>query len=174
MQEFKDVFPRELSILPPKQSVEHAIDLVLRAERVSKAPYRQSIPELTELKIELTQLHKEGKIRPNFFPWGAPILFVKKKDGTMRLCIYYRQLKKLTIKNKHPLPQIHDLLDLLHGAKCFSKIDLRSRYHQIGIKESNISKMTFQTRYGHFKFLVMSFGLINVPATFMTLMNVIF
>lgn len=107
-------------------------------------------------------------------PWGAPILFVKKKDGTMRLCIDYRQLNKVTVKNKYPLPRIDDLFDQLQGAKVFSMIDLRSGYHQLWIKDDDIPKTTFYTRYRHYEFLVMSFRLTNAPATFMDLMNRVF
>lgn len=137
-------------------------------------PYRMAPAELKELKVQLQELIDRGFIRPSVSPWGAPVLFVKKKDGTMRLCIDYRQLNKVTIKNKYPLPRIDDLFDQLQGAKVFSKIDLRSGYHQLKIKNDDIPKTAFRTRYGHYEFLVLSFGLTNAPATFMDLMNRVF
>ena len=130
--------------------------------------------ELKELKAQLQELVDGGFIRPNISPWGAPVLFVKKKDGTWRLCIDYRQLNKVTIRNKYPLPWIDDLFDQLQGVKVFSKIDLRSGYHQLRIREPDIPKIAFRTRYGHYEFLVMSFGLTNAPAVFMDLMNRVF
>ena len=113
----------------------------------------------------------KGFIRPSASPWGAPVLFVKKKDGSFGMCIDYRQLNKVTIKNKYPLPRIDDLFDQLQGSCVFSKIDLRSGYHQLKIRAMDVPKTAFQTRYGHYEFIVMFFGLTNAPAAFMSLMN---
>ena len=131
--------------------------------------------ELKELKLQLQELIDKGFIRPSISSWGAPMLFVKKKDGTLRLCVDYRQLNKMTMKNRYSLPRIDDLFDQLKGASVFSKIDLRSGYHQLRIKNANVHKTAFRTRYGHYEFLVMSFGLTNAPrAAFMDLMNCVF
>ncbi|KAL8108572.1 hypothetical protein AgCh_024881 [Apium graveolens] len=174
VNEFPDVFPDELPGLPPDREIEFAIDLAPETEPVSKAPYRMAPVEMKELVKQLQELLEKGVIRPSVSPWGAPVLFVKMKDGSMRLCIDYRELNKLTIKNKYLLPRIDDLFDQLKGAKYFSKIDLRSGYHQLKIKPEDIPKTAFRTRYGHYEFLVMSFGLTNAPAAFMDLMNRIF
>jgi hypothetical protein len=130
--------------------------------------------ELAELKTQLQELIEKGFIQPSSSPWGCPAIFVKKKDETLRLCIDYRLLNEVTIKNKYPLPWIDLLFDQLAGAKVFSKIDLRSGYHQIKIKPEDIPKMAFTTRYGLYEYLVMSFGLTNAPAHFMYLMNLVF
>jgi hypothetical protein len=133
-----------------------------------------STPELKELQMQLEELLKKGYICPSVSPWGSPILFVRKKDGTLRLCINFRQFNKVTVKNKYPLPRIDDLFDQLKDAKIFSKIDLRSGYHQVRIKEEDISETTFRIRYGHYDFTVVPFGLSNAPAIFMCLMNGVF
>ena len=130
--------------------------------------------ELTELKEQLQVLLDKGFIRPSVSSWGAHVLFVKKKDGSLHLCIDYTKLNKVTIKNKYRLPRINDLFDQLQGATVFSKIDLRSGYHQLRIREEDIPKMTFRSCYGHYEFLVMSFGLTNAPTVFMELMNRVF
>ena len=130
--------------------------------------------ELRELLIQLEELQAQGFIRRSHSPWGAPVLFVKKKDSTLRMCIDYRELNKVTIRNRYPLPRIDDLFDQLQGAKWFSKIDLRSGYHQLRVRDSDISKTAFLTHYGSFEFLVMPFGLTNAHAVFMDLMNQIF
>jgi hypothetical protein len=130
--------------------------------------------ELAEVKHQIEELMQNQVIRSSASPWGAPILLVKKKDGKLRLCVDYRELNKLTVKNKYRLPRIDDLLDQLGGAKVFSKIDLRSGYHQIRIKPEDIPKTSFRTRYGHYEYLVMPFGLTNAPAIFIDYMNRIF
>ncbi|GJU06978.1 putative nucleotidyltransferase, ribonuclease H [Tanacetum coccineum] len=170
----QDVFPDELPGLPPAREIKFGIELVPGAEPISKAPYRMAPVELKELKEQLQEMLENGFIRPSVSPWGAPVLFVKKKDGSMRLCIDYRELNRITIRNRYPLPRIDDLFDQLQGAKYFSKIDLRSGYHQLRVREQDISKTAFRTRYGHYEFLVMPFGLTNAPAVFMDLMNRIF
>ncbi|KAI3700446.1 hypothetical protein L2E82_45075 [Cichorium intybus] len=171
VNEFPDVFPEELPGLPPDRQVEFAIELVLGAAPVARAPYRLAPSEMEELRKQLEELLDLGFFRPSSSPWRAPILFVKKKYGSMRMCIDYRELNKITVKNKYPLPRIDDLFDQLQGATYFSKIDLRSGYHQLKIRESDILKTAFRTRYGHYEFLVMPFGLTNAPAAFMDLMN---
>nr|KYP63954.1 Transposon Ty3-I Gag-Pol polyprotein [Cajanus cajan] len=146
--------------------MEFSIDLVPGAGPVSVAPYRMAPAELVELKGQLEDLLEKQLVRPSVSLWGAPVLLVKKKDGGSRLCVDYRQLNKLTIKNKYPLPRIDDLMDQLRGASVFSKIDLRSGYHQIRVKEGDIPKTAFRTRYGHYEYVVMPFGVTNAPTVF--------
>jgi hypothetical protein len=171
LREYKGVFPEEVPRLPPRRDIDLSIEVTPGAIPTSRTPYKMSTPELVELKLQLKEMMDKGYIRPNVSPWRAPVLFLKKKDGTLRLCIYYRQLNKETIKNKYPLPRIDDLFDQLGGASIFSKIDLRSGYHQVRIKDEYIHKTTFRTRYSHYEFMVVPFGLTNAPATFMCLMN---
>jgi hypothetical protein len=174
LKEFADVFPTEIPGMPPKRDIDFRIELVPGAEPISKAPYRMTTQELSELKIQLEELLEKGFIRPSVSPWGAPVIFVKKKDGSLRLCIDYRQLNKVTIKNRYPLPRIDDLFDQMKGAKVFSKIDLKSGYHQLRIQEADIHRTAFRTRYGHYEFTVVPFGLTNAPSVFMSLMNGVF
>ncbi|GKF24869.1 putative reverse transcriptase domain-containing protein, partial [Tanacetum coccineum] len=170
-QNFPEVFPEDLPGLPPTRQVEFQIDLVPGAAPVARAPYRLAPSELKELSEQLKELSDKGFIRPSSSPWGAPVLFVKKKDGSFRMCIDYRELNKLTVKNRYPLPRIDDLFDQLQGSSVYSKIDLRSGYHQLRVREEDIPKTAFRTRYGHYEFQVMPFGLTNAPAVFMDLMN---
>ncbi|KAJ9563826.1 hypothetical protein OSB04_008986 [Centaurea solstitialis] len=164
-------FMDELPGLPPTRQVEFRIDLIPRAAPVAKAPYRLAPAEMRELSNQIQELLDKGFIQPSSSPWGAPVLFVKKKDGSLRMCIDYRELNKLTIKNCYPLPRIDDLFDQLQGASFFSKIDLRFGYHQVRVHEEDVPKTAFRTRYGHYEFMVMPFGLTNAPAVFMDLMN---
>ncbi|GJU92742.1 putative reverse transcriptase domain-containing protein [Tanacetum coccineum] len=171
VRDFPEVFLDDLSGLPPVREIEFRIDLILGASPVVKSPYRLAPSEMLELSNQLKELQEKGFIRPSHSPWVAPVLFVKKKDGAMRMCIDYRELNKLTIKNCYHLPRIDDLFDQLQGACCFSKIDLHSGYHLLRVREEDILKTAFRTRYGHFEFTVMPFGLTNAPAIFMDLMN---
>jgi hypothetical protein len=129
------------------------------------------VNELVELKKQIAELQAKGFVRPSSSPWGAPVLFVEKKDGTQRMCVDYQSLNEMTIKNKYPLPRIEDLFDQMKGASVFSNIDLRSGCHQLKIRESDIPKTAFHTRYGLYEYTMMSFGLTNAPAYFMYLMN---
>ncbi|CAA7058315.1 unnamed protein product [Microthlaspi erraticum] len=173
VQDFEDVF-QSLKGLPPSRSDPFTIELEPGTAPISKTPYRMAPAELAELKKQIEDLLSKGFIRPSVSPWGAPVLFVKKKDGSFRLCIDYRGLNRVTVKNRYPLPRIDELLDQLRGATWFSKIDLASGYHQIPIDEADVRKTAFRTRYGHFEFVVMPFGLTNAPAAFMRLMNDVF
>ena len=172
MHEFKDCFPTTPIIgLPPSRPEDHHIDLLPNAVPWARSPYRLAPPELEELRRQITHLIKIGHIQPSISPWGAPILFVKKKDGTLRMCIDYRALNKMTALNSYPLPHIEDLLDKLQGAKYYTKLDLDMAYHQMRIHPPDIPKTAFNCPLGHFEFKVLAFGLTNAPATFQTLMN---
>ncbi|XP_058202780.1 uncharacterized protein LOC131317231 [Rhododendron vialii] len=172
--DFLDVFPKELPGLPPQREIEFTIDLLPGIALISIPPDRFAPTKLRELKTQLQELENLGFIRRSTSPWGAPALFALKKDGSLCLCIDYHKLNHVTIKNKYPMPRIDDLFDQLQGATCFSKIDLRSGYHQFRVRREDIPKTAFRTRYGHYEFIVMPFGLTNAPATFMDLMNRIF
>ncbi|GJR85442.1 cytochrome P450 78A7-like protein [Tanacetum coccineum] len=175
LDEFKDVMPKELpKKLPPMREVDHTIKLEPGSKPPAKAPYRMPPPELEELRNQLKELMDVGYIRPSKSPYGASVLFQRKKDGSLRMCIDYRALKKVTIKNKYPIPLIADLFDQLGKARYFTKLDLRSGYYQVRIAKGDEAKTTCITRYGSYEFLVMSFGLTNAPATFCTLMNKLF
>jgi hypothetical protein len=174
VREYPDVFPEELPRMPPDRDIECILDLIPGTSPIAKRPYRMAAPELAELKKQLRELQQSGFIRSSSSPWGAPVLFVEKKDKSLRMCVDYRSLNEATIKNKYPLPRIDDLFDQLKGAKYFSKVDLRTGYHQLKIRESDIPKTAFVTRYGQYEFTVMSFGLTNAPAYFMSLMNKVF
>ncbi|KAA3477155.1 Retrotransposon protein [Gossypium australe] len=164
--EFVNVFPKELPGLPPIIEVEFSIVLILGTTPISIAPYRMAPTELKELKTQLRELTDRG--------FARPVHHFGKKDGSLRLSIDYRQLRKVTIKNKYPLPRINDLFDQLKGATIFLKIDLRSNYYQLRVKDSDVPKTTFRTKYGYYGFLAMPFGLTNAPVVFMDLMNRIF
>jgi hypothetical protein len=172
--EFPDVFPEDLPKLPPERDVEFVIELKLGTDPISRRSYRMPPNEMAELKIQLQDLLEKGFIRPSSSPWGCPTIFVKKKDQTLRMCVDYRPLHEVTIKNKYPLPWIDILFNQLTGARVFSKIDLRWGYHQIRIRLEDIHKTAFTTWYGFFEYLVMSFGLTNSPAHFSYLMNSVF
>jgi hypothetical protein len=172
--EYPDVFPEELPGMPPDRDIEFPIELLPGTAPISKRHYRMDVKDLVELKKQIEELLEKCFILPSSSPWGAPVLFVSKKDGSRRMCVDYRILNEVTIKNKYPLPQIEDLFDQMKGAKIFSKIDLRSGYHQLKIQADDVPKTAFTTRYGLYEFLVMSFGLTNAPAYFMNLLNKVF
>jgi hypothetical protein len=162
VRDFPNVFPEELPGMPPEREVEFVIGLLPGTAPISKHSYRMSVEELQELKKQLTELQETGYIRPSSSPSGALVLFVQKKDGSQQMCVDYRSLNDVTIKNKYPLPRIDDLFDQMRGARVFSKIDLRSGYHQMKIRPSDISKTAFSTPYGLYEFTVMSFVCIRV------------
>jgi hypothetical protein len=174
VSKFPDIFSVELPGMPPDRDIEFVIELKPGTTLIYKTPYRMGTPELAELKEHIKDLLEKGVIRPSSSPWGAPVIFVPKKDGTQKLCMDYHALNEVTVKNKYPLPRIDDLLDQLRGACVFSKIDLRSRYHELKIRECDIPKTAFISRLGLYEYMVMSFGLTNALAYFMDLMNKVF
>ncbi|GJU45441.1 putative reverse transcriptase domain-containing protein [Tanacetum coccineum] len=171
VREFLEVFPEEPPGLPPIRQVEFQIDLIPGAAPVARAPYRLAPSEMQELSNQLQELSDRGFIRLSTSPWGAPVLFVKNKDRSFRMCIDYWELNKLTVKNRYPLSRIDGLFDQLQGSSVYSKINLRSGYHQLRVRDEDIPNTAFKTRYGHYEFQVMPFGLTNAPAVFMDIMN---
>jgi hypothetical protein len=174
VQEYPDVFLEELSGMPPDRDIEFLIELLPGTPPIYKRPYRMPVHELVELKKQLAELQAKGFIHPSSSPWGAPVLSVEKKEGTQQMCVDYQSLNEATIKSKYPLPRIEDLFDQIKGASVFLKIDLRSGYHQLKIRESDVPKTAFRIRYRLYKYTMMSFGLTNAPAYFMYLMNKVF
>jgi hypothetical protein len=172
--EYLDVFSEELPGMSPDRDIEFSIELLLGTAPISKRPYRMDVNDLVELKKQIEELLEKGFIRPSSSPWGTPVLFVSKKDGLRRMCVDYRSLNEVNIKNKYPLPRIKDLFDRMKGAKIFLKIDLRSGYHQLKIRAEDVPKTAFTTRYGLYEFFVMSFVLTNAQAYFMNLINKVF
>ncbi|GJY17807.1 putative reverse transcriptase domain-containing protein [Tanacetum coccineum] len=171
VRNFHGVFPEDLSDLPPSREVDFLIDLIPGAMLVAKSPYHLAPTNMQEISNQIKELEDKGFIRPSSSPWGASVLFVKKKDSSFRMCIDYRELKKVTIKNCYPLLMIDDLFDQLQGLRYFSKIDLRSGYYQLRVRVEDIPKTSFRMRYRHFEFKFMPFGLTNAPAVVMDLMN---
>ena len=174
VKDFPDVFPKELPGIPPKREVDLSIEILPGTAPTSRAPSRMAPAELKELKIQIQELLDKGFIRPSVSPWCALVLFVKKKDGTLRMCIDYLKINKVTVKNKYRLLRIEDLFDQLKGTGVFSKIDLRSGYYQLRVKDVDVPRTTFRCRYGHYELLVMPFGLTNAPTTLMFLINRVF
>lgn len=175
LKNYEDVFPAKLpNGVPPKREITHPIQLEPGSKPMLRPMYRLSPKETEDMERQVTELLEMGFIKPSSSPYGAPVIFVTKKDGTLRMCVDYRALNKVTVKNKYPMPRIDDLLDKLQGAKVFSSLDLQSGYHQIRIDEEDEYKTAFRTPMGHFQFRVLPFGLTNAPATFQTLMNKLF
>jgi hypothetical protein len=174
VNEYLDVFPEEMPGMPPDRDIKFVIELKPGTAPIYKTPFRMTTPELAELKKHIKELLEKGFICPSSSPWGAPMIFVPKKDGTHRLCVDYHALNEITVRNKYLLPRIDDLFDQFRGACVFSKIDLRSGYHQLKVREFDIPKTAFVLRCGLYEFTVMSFGLTNAPAYFMYMMNKVF
>jgi hypothetical protein len=174
IREFLDVFPNDLHGMPPERAIKFKIELQPGIAPIAKASYKMSLVEMRELKIQLQGLPDKGSIYPSTSPWGCSVFFVENKDKEMYLCVDYRPLNAVTIKNKYPLPRIDFLFDQIARAQVFSKIDICSGYHQIKIRAEDIPKTAYTMRYGLYEYLVMSFGLTNALAHFMYLMNLVF
>src|SRR5512140_1953942 len=174
VKDFPDVFPEELPGMPPDRDIDFLNEIFPSTGPISKRPYMMPAKDLEEIKKQIKELLDKGYICPSSSPWGSPVLLVEKKDGSLRMVVDYRGLNEVTIKNKYPLPMINDMFDRLQVAKVFSKIDLQSGYHQLKIREQDIPKTAFTTRYGLYEYTVMSFALPNAPAYFMNLMNKVF
>ena len=173
-RDYDDLFPDDLPArLPPERSVDHEIRLEEGSSPPSRPAYRLPRPEMEELKKQLTELLKKGFVEPSKSPFGAPVFFVKKADGSLRMVCDWRELNKITVKNKACLPNVDDLFDTVQGARYFTKLDLRSGYNQIRIQAEDVPKTAINTPFGHYQFRVMGFGLTNAPATFQSMMNTI-
>jgi hypothetical protein len=170
LQDFEDIFQTP-ETLPPKRSVDHAITLIYDFKAVNQRPYRLPYHQKNAMEKLIQHMLDSHMIRPSLSPYSSPVILIKKKDGSWRMCVDYRELNSNTVKNKYPILIIEDLLDELYGAAIFSKIDLRLCYHQIRMKEADIEKTAFTTHLGHFEYVVLPFGLINAPATFQALVN---
>jgi hypothetical protein len=174
VNEFPNVFPEELPGMPPDWDFKFVIELMPSTAPIYKTPYKMATLELPKMKEHIKEFLEKGFIRPSSCPWGAPVIFVPKKDGTQRLCVDYCALNEVTVKNKYPLPWIDDLFYQLCGVCVFSKIDLRPGYHQLKIQDCDISKTAFILRYGLYEYTVMLFGLTTAPSYFIYLMNKVF